>query len=316
MDENEFIEKNKPYWDKLAAFLSRKKRLNRLSADEITAFADAFRTAGHHLAYARTYYGDGATVQYLNSLVGAAHNRFFMRERFRLKEIAVYLTRGFPRAVGGERRMFALSTAVFLLSGIFVYLVCRADPSLARFFPSIEPNSGGALESWIFPALSSFIIVNNIRVAALAFAAGFLAGVGTLYILSVNGGYIGAYVYSAAINGSDMVYFWSMILPHGVLELTAVFISGAAGLTIGRGMLAPGDLSRKDSVVKAAKRAAYLLPGVAAMLLAAGLIEGFFTPLDIHYAWKLAFATFTFVLAAIYLHPVISSGKNGSLNNG
>ena len=316
MTEEAFIQKNKNNWDKLAAYnmLLSKKNIGRLPTEDISEFTELFRITGHHLAFARTHFAESNTTAYLNGLVGCAHNYFYTREKMRLSTVLHYFRCSFPRQVRQEWRFFWVSLTAFALSGVFVYLLCSLDPALLGFFMQgelSEPNGG--IPGWTFPALSSFIITNNIRVTAMAFAFGFLAGAGTLYILLINGGLIGAYVYAAASSGLSMAVFWSLILPHGFIELIAIFISGAAGLMIGRGILTPGRLLRKDAVIKEAKRAVCLMPGIAFMLIVAGLIEGFFTPLEIAYGWKFALAFITLIFTVLYL---TFSGRKKSLSSG
>jgi len=303
MNEEQFIQQHNDTWQKLSHYNKRLRRrsVHRLNNGELTEFTDAFRSSLHHLAYARIHYAGGRAADYLNSVVGGAHNNFYTRDKIRLADVANYFINGFPALVRAERWLFWLSLITFAFGGLGAYLLLLIDPSLLGFFLPEEFGPGGGIDSWMYPLLSSFVITNNIRVAALALAFGFLAGAGTLYILCVNGALIGAYVYAAVSSGYVMVNFWAMILPHGVIELAAVFISGAAGLMIGRSMLMPGNLSRRDAIVRAAKRAVYLMPGVAAMLLIAGLIEGFVTPLDIANIWKYIVAGVTFVAVQVYL---------------
>jgi uncharacterized membrane protein SpoIIM required for sporulation len=87
--------------------------------------------------------------------------------------------------------------------------------------------------------------------------------------------------------------FWSVILPHGILELTAICIAGGAGLTLARAIYAPGDLPRRDALRLAGTEAVQLLAGVAMMLILAGLIEGYITPTTLPPNFKLGFAALT-----------------------
>ena len=303
MNEEQFIQQHSDTWHKLLYYNRRlnKKGVHRFNDGELTEFTDVFRSSMHHLAYARTHYSGGRAADLLNSAVGSAHNNFYSRNKIRLSDVAAYFINGFPTLVQSEIKLFWLSLLTFIFGGTGAYLLLLIDPSLLGFFIPVEFGPGGGIDSWMYPLLSSFIITNNIRVAALAFALGFLAGAGTLYILCVNGALIGAYVYAAQTSGYDMLNFWALILPHGVIELAAIFISGAAGLMIGRAMLMPGKLNRRDAVVNAAKRAVRMMPGIAVMLLIAGLIEGFVTPLDIADVWKYIVAGVTFVAVQFYL---------------
>jgi uncharacterized membrane protein SpoIIM required for sporulation len=150
--------------------------------------------------------------------------------------------------------------------------------------------------------MSAVIMANNIRVAMLALAFGVIGGVGTAWVLFYNGIILGALAaYVTSIGGaSNALIFWSLILPHGVPELYAIFLAGACGLLIGKGMLIPGSYTRRDALIKNAREAVVLVPMVVILLVVAGLIEGFFTPLGVSPYFKLGFAGLAFMALALY----------------
>jgi len=124
---------------------------------------------------------------------------------------------------------------------------------------------------------SSFIMTNNIQVAFLAFAGGVLFGLLSGYVLLFNGltlGVIGALCqrYGLALP------FWSFVLPHGVIELSVIFIAGGSGLMLGHALLSPGLLRRRDALAQAAQKAVRLIIGSVPLLVIAGTIEGFISP--------------------------------------
>src|SRR5437667_9036250 len=111
-----------------------------------------------------------------------------------------------------------------------------------------------------------------LSVSFAAFAMGISAGIGTIWMMIINGlliGVIGAATWKAGM----AMQLWSFVAPHGVLELPAIFIAGGAGLEIARGLLFPGLLPRKISLAQAGGRGARLLLGTIPMLIIAGLIE-------------------------------------------
>ena len=143
-------------------------------------------------------------------------------------------------------------------------------------------------------------MTNNIRVSIMAVALGVTAGIGTGLVLISNGMMIGSLAAVATNNNVDYL-FWSVILPHGILELSAIAIAGGAGFVLARAIYAPGDLPRRDALKIAGGEAAQLLVGVAAMLVVAGLIEGFITPADISPDFKMGFAALTGLAMTVYL---------------
>jgi uncharacterized membrane protein SpoIIM required for sporulation len=127
------------------------------------------------------------------------------------------------------------------------------------------------------PVLATVIFVNNIRVSFLAFAGGVLFGLGTAYVLGLNGLFLGA-VLGAARHYGVQGRLLEFVSAHGYVELTCVVIAGAAGLMLGHAQLRPGLRRRRDALAGAARRAIELVMGAAPILVAAGVIEGFVSP--------------------------------------
>ena len=148
--------------------------------------------------------------------------------------------------------------------------------------------------------MSAMIMTNNIQVAILAFAGGITFGLLTVYILIYNGLIIGAL---AAIfwNYGNSYVFWAFILPHGVIELIAIFIAGGAGLLMGYKLFVPGPFSRASHLKTQAKRSVMLMLGTVPIFIIAGIIEGFITPGSFSLEMKYAVAGLTFVGITAYV---------------
>jgi uncharacterized membrane protein SpoIIM required for sporulation len=119
-------------------------------------------------------------------------------------------------------------------------------------------------------------IRNNISVAFQCFAGGLFAGLGSLFFLGYNGvhsGAIGGYLTERGLSST----FYSFIVTHSAFELTAIVLSGAAGLQIGHALLQPARLTRQQALVEATEESAVVLYGVTAMLLVAAAIEAFWS---------------------------------------
>jgi uncharacterized membrane protein SpoIIM required for sporulation len=133
----------------------------------------------------------------------------------------------------------------------------------------------------------------------IAFAGGMSLGIVTLWAILNNGlmvGGLGA-LFTQKGFGSD---FYATIAPHGVIELTAIQIAGAAGLLLAQGIIAPGRLRRIDALKANARRAGVLMIGVAGMLCVAGTIEGFVSPQRTSEAFRFGFGAMTAVLLIAY----------------
>jgi uncharacterized membrane protein SpoIIM required for sporulation len=139
-------------------------------------------------------------------------------------------------------------------------------------------------------------MANNIRVTLMGFAFGVTAGVGTLALLAYQGVHIGgllAVFHDAGVG--DLL--WTFMAAHGPLELTAIFVACGAGMRLGLSLLVPGRRSRAAAFREVGRESVALLVGTSAMLVAAGLIEGFVSPSDAPAPVKWAVGAATFALA-------------------
>ena len=148
----------------------------------------------------------------------------------------------------------------------------------------------------------AFYIWNNVKIGIQTFATGLAFGLGSIFYLAFNGIIIGAIAgYLTAVGHGGP--FWSFVSGHSAMELTAIVLSGAAGLKLGSALIAPGNRTRKAALVDVAKPAIRIMYGAALMFLLAAFIEGFWSPLtafppNVKYAvgvtlWMLVVAYFT-----------------------
>ena len=178
--------------------------------------------------------------------------------------------------------MFLLPTIVV---GLLVYwrpemiLSVVSSDTAASFEEMYSPSADSigrtrtATTDWM---MFGFYIRNNIGVAFQCFAGGLFAGLGTLFFLAYNGAFSGALAGYLTERGLSST-FYSFVATHSAFELTAIVLSGAAGLRIGHALLAPGRLTRRQSLVQATRDSAVLLYGVTGMLLVAAAIEAFWS---------------------------------------
>jgi len=160
--------------------------------------------------------------------------------------------------------------------------------------------------SYIAPAV-------NITVCLMTFAMGVTAGLGTLYMIAFNGLLIGVVGASCGTHGMSLS-LWSFVVGHGSLEIPAIILAGAAGLRLGTGVLFPGHLTRRESIRLAGTEAVRLELGTIPLLIVAGIIEGFISPLGINPALKFALgsALFAALLAWILSGARVKSGSSAS----
>jgi uncharacterized membrane protein SpoIIM required for sporulation len=191
-----------------------------------------------------------------------------------------------------------------MLSAVFAYAACFFDEGFAD---RVDPGLREAIAShtnWTEAVnranslASTSIQTNNISVTFVTFAGGLLGGLGTLFALFRNGVLLGS-VFELCIR----YRFWEIpifIAAHGVIELTAIFIAGGAGLLVGKALLMPGDMRRIDALVTNGLLAIKLILGTIPMLLIAGLIEGFISPAHIPPIYKFSISALSALLMAMY----------------
>lgn len=319
MKEDKFIKENINTWSYLENTLKilKSKGFKKISGDGLNNFISAYNTTCGHLSYSRTYYGNSKTTEYLNRLVASAHGYIYTAKSSNVKKMVKYFFYDFPLLLKKNMGYFAASTALFLLGMLISFIFTMISPDNApAFIPQglIDGinNMDGTGRTWDNAFTSSFIMTNNIKVGFIAFALGITLGIGTGYVLVTNGFMLGGAA-ALAFNKGVSPEFWALILPHGVFELFAIFIGGAAGLLIAKAILSPGIYSRKDSLIKYGKTAIYFVCCTIPILIVAGIIEGYFTPSSVSVSAKLIFSlVMLFILMFYLLFPVLWSMRRKS----
>ena len=262
--------------------------LDDFAPEELVGFATRYREVAADLARARTYGAAAGLLGQLERLVAAGHNALYRSERETWRRIARFFAVECPAAVLGARRYVLLAFLAFALPAAGGYMLLRERPGLAAdVLPDVmlERAEAGAARvrqghgyvetaAGSRPLVATSIITNNISVAFNCFAGGVFAGVGSLVFLAYNGLSIGAASGHFA-NVGMLGYLWTFVIGHGVLELFAIWVAGAGGFLLGRALIAPGDLARRDALVIQGRVAIRLVGAATVLLVVAGLIEGF-----------------------------------------
>ena len=312
MRERRFVAARRERWDRLAALVDRAsaRGVRALAPAEIDDLALTYRAATSDLAIARARGEDPAILDHLNRLTARAHAVVYVAvARSGWNRARAFVLRDFPREVRRSWRPIGFCAALTVVSALIAYASVLHDAANAHaLLPGMAlPPVTRALHDSNFgfdraysPAAASEIITNNVRVSAIAFAGGITGGLLTAWIILTNGLMVGvlAALYQSAGFGAD---FWATIAPHGVIELSAIQISGGAGLLLAAGFLRPGRARRADAMVVAARRAATLVIGVALLLCVAGTIEGFVSPQRLPIPARAAIGLLTAVTLLAYL---------------
>lgn len=279
-----FVGDRRPFWDELdRLILAAGRRPERLGGERLLRLGALYRSAAADLAAARRRYPGDPVVAYLDGLVGRSRALVYGKGSARGRPVR-FFARDYWVLVRERAGFIALASA-FLLGSAALSAVWGADDpdSASRFALGQEsstiefrddPETG--LTSSEETVLASVILTNNIRVSFLAFALGITAGIGTVLLLAYNGVVLGA-VAGVVVSRGGGATFFELVTPHGVLELSVIIVSAAAGLKMGWTLVSPGRLRRRVSLVAEARRAVLVVLGTMPWFVIAGLVEGYVT---------------------------------------
>jgi uncharacterized membrane protein SpoIIM required for sporulation len=303
MSLDTFIAERQARWAELDAAIKTAKRgrLRTQSASDIERFGLLLRQASSDLAIARRDHPDAPITEYLNTLCARAHPLLYRGTPMRFGSIGPFFATALPRSFRAAGPYILASLALMLVGFVAGWIAVDLRPDLrASLVPSslFDEMARGQISTGVqdAPFAAAFIIQNNIRVALICFAGGVFLGIPTAFVLLSNGWMLGTVAAAVNIGGYDF-QFWSLIVPHGVLELSVIIISGGTGLMVGSAILRPGQLRRSDALARAARRAVPLALGAASLLVIAGTLESFVSPSGLPDGFKLAVgATVTILL--------------------
>lgn len=280
MRETKFIEQNKEKWTEYEQVLKQQ-------TDSPEKLNELFIHVTDDLSYARTFYLNRSVRVYLNGLAQKIYYNLYKKRKRKGGRIRHFIVEELPQLIYESRKEFRISLIVFLVSMAIGVLSCYMDEGFVQIvlgesyvdmtLENIENGDPMAVykekgESGMFLRIAA----NNLRVALMTFALGAFYAVGTVLIMVKNGVMVGAFQYFFIEQG----LFWESFLTiwtHGTLEISAIVIAGAAGLTMGRGLILPGTLSRLKAFQLSARRGLKIMIGITPIIILAGFIEGFFT---------------------------------------
>ncbi len=285
MDIDAFVAAHQGAWFRLQGLTQHARKLRQMSPDELDEMIHLYQRSGADLAHARVAYAaDAMLLSRLTLLVSEAHGVLYGQRDVEAKRgITEFATVTFPTAVWGIRRFIL---AAFLLTAVpwavFQTWLAVSPKAFNVSAPAavsqqyINQDFADYYSNQPSQNFASQVFLNNIRVGFLAFAAGILVCVVTAALLAyngANGGMAGGLFTHVGQSGK----FWGLILPHGMLELSAVIVAGAAGLRIGWTVIDPGDRARVAALAEESRRVGTVLVGLVIAFLMAAVIEGFVT---------------------------------------
>ncbi|MFH8574346.1 stage II sporulation protein M [Streptomyces sp. NPDC017993] len=323
MDLDVFVTAHRAEWDRLEALLRRRRRLTGAEADELVHLYQRVTT---HLSLLLSSAPDPALTGRLTSLVARARSAVTGARKASWRDTARFFTTVFPAAVYRLRHWWIptaiLSLAVAAVMGWWIATHPEVQAAIGAPQELREmTRPGGEYESYYssHPAASfaAQVWTNNAQAVALCLVLGAFAGVPVLWVLFQNMLNLGAGI-GLMSSAGRLDTFLGLILPHGLLELTAVFVAAGIGLRLGWTLVDPGPRTRRTALAEEGRAALGVAIGLAAVLFICGAIEGFVTPsglptwarIGIGVAAELGFLLYVYVLGG----RAVRAGERGDVS--
>jgi len=303
-----FVAAGLPRWRELERLLPAGRSLAALPPADIGRVAGLYRSLCADLSRARSLGCAQDVLDHLDALAARSHNLLYARTGRRRVRLGRLLFADFPRALRASRRFLALSAAAFILPMVFGFTATLAsDDFAASVLPPEQLEQLTEAYSQGFAAgraggddvaMAGFYVYNNVGISFRCFATGILFGLGSLFYLVYNGLLLGTVAAWVGGHGAGLNLF-TFVCGHAPFELTAIVVSGATGLRMGWALVETRGRSRLGSLRAEAPALVALVAGIAAMLVVAAAIEGFWSPSALPMQVKWAFAaTMTFAVAS------------------
>ncbi|MFE0422459.1 stage II sporulation protein M [Streptomyces sp. NPDC058953] len=322
MDLDVFVTAHRAEWDRLEYLLRRGRRLTGAEADELVAL---YQRASTHLSLITSTAPDPMLTGRLTRLVARARATVTGTRRAGWRDALHFLTAGFPAAVYRTRHWWipaaVLSVVVAALIGWWIGTHPGIQSSIATPDELREmTRPGGNYESYYSsnPAASfaAQVWTNNAQAAAICLTLGAFLGIPVIWILLLNMANLGIGI-GLMSSAGRLDVFLGLVLPHGLLELTAVFVAAGTGLRLGWTVVDPGPLTRRTALAERGRAALGMAIGLALVLFVSGLIEGFVTPsglptwarIAIGIAAELAFLAYVYILG----RRAVAEGETGDV---
>lgn len=309
MKESKFVHQNKEKWQEFEKLSqSKEKNPDRLSELYVQITDD--------LSYSKTYYKNRMVRAYLNNLSQKVYLSIYKTKKSPFKNVLNFWQEELPYIIYQCRKELFLALIVFLLSTCIGAFSVLQDADYAEIVTSpsyvemTKENIKNGDPMYVYKdedPLPMFLRIawNNIRVSFNVFVMGVLAGVGTIFMLIINGTMLGGFQFFFYDKG----VFWESVLTvwqHGTIEILCIIIAGGAGLVLGKGLIAPGAYPRLQSFQMAARKGLLIMLSIIPLIIIAAFIEGYITRLtdaNIFYRIGLIVLSFTFMIGYYVYYP-------------
>lgn len=283
MDLDVFVSAHRAEWDRLEALLRRRRRLTGAETDELVAL---YQRTATHLSVIQSSAPDPQITGRLSQLVARARSAVTGTRRASWRDVIRFFAYGFPAAVYHSRRWWIPTALVSTVTAVLLGWWIGAHPEVrsAIAAPSAlrdMTRPGGEYETYYSShpaaAFAAQVWTNNAQAAAMCLVLGVFLGLPVLWILFENMLNLGVGI-GLMSSAGRLDTFLGLILPHGLLELTAVFVAAGTGLRLGWTVIDPGPRSRRTALAEQGRAALGIALGLVLVLFVSGVIEAFVTP--------------------------------------
>jgi uncharacterized membrane protein SpoIIM required for sporulation len=283
MDLDVFVSAHRAEWERLDALVRRRRRLTGAEADELVTL---YQRVSTHLSQVQSSAPDPALTGRLTSLVARARSAVTGPRRASWHDVVRFLAAGFPAAVYRSRHWWVPTALLSTLLAAAIGWWIGTHPEVQAAIAAPEQlremtRPGGQYETYYssHPATSfaAQVWTNNAQAAAVCLVFGALLGVPVLWVLFQNMLNLGIGI-GLMESAGRLDVFLGLVLPHGLLELTAVFVAAGTGLRLGWTVVDPGPRTRRAALAAEGRAALGMALGLALVLLVSGAVEGFVTP--------------------------------------
>ena len=276
------------------------------------------------LSYAKTFYPSSNTVRFINGLAANIYLSIYKNKKEKRQRVITFWTTELPLIMKKHQRILLFAFLFFTSFALVGIFSAAHDETFVRailgdnYVDVTEQNIASGDPFGIYKSESEFlsfvrIAFNNIGVSFYCFVMGIFASVGTLYVLFNNGLMVGVFEYmffhhSAALGFQSIL----VVFTHGTLELSAIVISGCAGLVIGNSLLFPKTYTRLQSLRMAAKDGIKIIIGLIPIFITAAFFEGFVTRHTGMPLWLnllILISSLSFILWYFVIYPIRISKK-------
>ncbi len=281
-----WLEQRAPQWQTLARLIAVMKGKAAHKADSVRDVVGGYRRIARDLSMARRVVPNTRISRSLEVLYQDAHDVLHRPPGAFLPPIIQLYTQEVPAAMRQLAPYLLWVTVLFLLSGLAGWLLISTYPELAGLIASESMiNTVQRGELWtdgllnIAPSsiLSLDIFANNITVSIVAFSVGVFYGLGTLYIIGLNGFMVGGiFAFTAKYDLAGRLF--EFVVAHGITELSIICVAGALGMRLGEALVRPGEKTRSEAFSEAASQASKLFAVIGPFLFGCAIIEGYISP--------------------------------------